>query len=283
LYDAIDFDLDVPPAAVITAMINSLQKKAGTLYQTKTYSHAQVLEQGPLKLAIDLLEITDMETIADIQVAGPHMIIEMADIEAEGPTFIAFFDKDAETTETSTLKIYLADMDELEQLRFAMLTQTFENVKEQFSGRSSFMGSGVLGSGFPIDRPVSSGKGNKGLGGFPFFFKDKADPEIAFTYSTVAVGIKSGKIEACFNCLEWKVRRIFRQDELEFDTLQIATPKLNTSVSISYDNYLKGKSKEDERFMYPVINQYQKALRESDSGVNANPYFYENTNWINKD
>jgi len=282
LYDAIDFDLDVPPAAVITAMVNSLQKKAGSLYQTQTYSHAQVSEQGPLKLAIDLLEITDLGTIADIQIAGPHMIIEMADIEAEGPIFVAFFDKNNETTDTSTLKIYLVDMDELEQLRFAMLTQTFENVKEQFSGRGIFMGSGVLGDGFPIDRPISTGKGNKGLGSFPFFFQKKVNPEIAFTYNTVAVGIRNGKIVACFNCLAWRVSRVFQEEELEFDALQIDQPKLDPDVSGRYDNYLKGKSKEDKRFMYPVINQYQKALRESVSSDNANPYFYENTSWINK-
>ena len=82
--------------------------------------------------------------------------------------------------------------------------------------------------------------------------------------------------------LEWKVWRIFDRDELEFGPLQIGRAQLNLEVSTSYDNYLKGKSKEDKRFLYPVLNEYRKALQQPANIVNTNPYFYEDSKWVYK-
>jgi hypothetical protein len=270
LFDAIDFDLDLPPENRITAMVKRMAKNVETPFKSATYSQDTVLGTGPLNLAITLLEITDPTTIEDVQVAGPFMIITMTDVEAEGPIFIAFFDGAQATETTSTMVIYLVDEDELEQQRFAALTNTFENIKNRFEA------DGILGgAGLPTASPPRVGKGNKGLNPFPFFFTKDTNPEIAFTYNTVAIGIEDNHIVTCFDCLKWTVSRIFDRSTLEFGPLLISKPVLNKAASRSFTDLLADRIEDDRYFIFPVIDQWTDALRGISSSGYTNPYFYE--------
>ena len=273
LFDAIDFDLDVPPATEITKMLRRMITNRITPIKEAIFNHTEVLRNGPLSLALTLLEIEDLELIDDIQVAGPHLIITLKDIEAESPTFIAFFDQSKETSSTSTMLIFLANSDELEQLRFAALTGLFDRISKYFASK------GILGgAGFPNQNRPTLSRGNKGLNPFPFVFNDNQNHEIAFTYDTITIGVRNNKIEFCFGCLKWEVSRVFDRDTLEFGALKIEKPALHNDKSETFNLLLKGVLEHMEsHFIFKALTRYDSAISSKVTIATTNPYFYEDT------
>lgn len=270
LYAPINLDIDSPSESVITQQVQQMVKRGVAPVASQVYTHEQVVSNGPLSLALQLLQVDDPKAIESIQVVGPHMLIAFTDIEAEGPLYTAFFDQSNETH--SALKVFLLNREVFEERRFAALTTTFENIKQ------ALLFYGQLGrEGMPVDRPITRGRGRSGLQPFPFVFNGNIDPEIAFNYRTFAVGISENKIQYCFEGLEWRVSRVFDRDELEFGPLRIERPKLLIAPATTFNNFKFGLKQTDKNYIGPLLETFAQAIQTPSAGSATNPVHFENT------
>ncbi|MEO9030554.1 MAG: hypothetical protein ABI413_17240 [Ktedonobacteraceae bacterium] len=248
LYTPINLDLDSPSESVITQQVQQMISRGVVPMASQAYTHEQVISNGPLGLAIQLLQVDDPTDIESVQIVGPYMLIAFTDVEAEGPLYTAFFDKRDETQTHSTLKVFLLNKEEFEERRFAALTTTFENIKQ------ALIVQGLTGTkGIPVDRTRTQGRGRSGLRPFPFVFSGDTNPEVAFTYRTIAVGIKQNEIQHCFGGLEWRVSRVFDRGELEFGPLRIEKPKAIISPAITFNSFKAKETTTDSNFIAPLL------------------------------
>lgn len=272
LYAPINLDLDSPSESAITQQVQQMIDRGADPVASQAYTHDEVLANGPLSLALQLLQVDDPADIESIQVVGPHMLIAFTDIEAEGPMYTAFFDKNAETPTHSTLKVFFLNREEFEEQRFADLTRTFENIKQVL------MVQGALGAkGIPIDRLKTSGRGKSGLHPFPFAFSGDTDPEMAFTYRTIAVGINQNEIQHCFGGIEWRVSRVFDRGELEFGPLRIEKPKVIISPAITFNSFKAKEREADSNFIAPLLATFTQSHQKFNFYSPSNPVQFENT------
>lgn len=275
LYSPIDLDFDSPSESTITQQVQQMINRGVVPTASQAYTHEQVISEGPLNLALQLLQVDDPTDVESIQVVGPHMLISFTDIEAEGPMYTAFFDQKAETSTHSTLKVFLLNREAFEELRFEALTRTFANIKQ------ALLIQGLTGTkGIPVDRTRTRGKGRPGLHPFPFVFSGDTNPEMAFTYRTIAVGINQGEIQHCFGGIEWRVSRVFDRGELEFGPLRIEKPKVIISPAITFNSFKAREIEADPSFITPLLTTFTQARQGYDFYSPSTPVQFENASTI---
>jgi hypothetical protein len=280
LVDAIDLDLDSAPEAAILRYLNKLIERKVNPAKSGIYTREQVTTGSALEFALNLLEVTDMTTVEGVEVIGPFILITMVDIEAEGPLFIAFYNATQQTPTTETLVVYELNMDEFEELRFAALTTTFNNI------RDSLIVDGILlDEGFPEGHPSSAGgRGGSGLNPFPFFFtgystenEDETNgPEIAFNYKTLALSFTQDGQFFCHGGIKWQVSRIFNPATLEFGPLRFVKPTLCTIPDIFRFNFAFNGFRPETSQLFRVFKQFQTSASTPPSALSSSPAFFEN-------
>lgn len=290
LFDAIDLDLDSPPEAEITAYLKTMAKRGVEPDKSQIYTRSQVQNGSALDFALAMLEITDFDTVDTVEVVGPYILITMDDVEDEGPMFVAYYDANQATSNSETMVIYELNLDEMEELRFATVSQTFANIQAEL------IANGWLPkTGFPRNRPRDAkGKGGAGLNPFPFFFPDFVNedeeendddygPEIAFNYRVIAFAFpgEGNPLPAyALGGFSWSVGRAFSPAALEFGPLRIYEPReldFSDIPTLNAGLIARHLESQQQSLMYRALRQFQTAVQNPNPTDQSVPTFFEDT------
>jgi len=292
LFDAVNLDMDSPPATVILQYITDMVQRGVEPTASLAVTQEMVLSATALGLAFQMLGIDDAELIESVEVNDPYMLITMVDIEGDGPMYAAFFDwiLTEAGDRVEALVIYELDLEEFEELRFTALTETFYNI-QQYLLRSG----AIPKRGFPADPPPRSsrqGKGGDGLNPFPFVFQgfqydpeildeDEIGPQVSFNYETYAMGFTDEKLH-CYGAIGWRASRIFDPSVLEFGDLRLHRPQGLGRQGDVLNQAINGQTYPSESIPYQVIRTFRNLVQAQSISGGTNPTFFENTSLMTR-